>query len=144
MSTLDPERIQVPKVFLNNGDINLGPITWNPHRGEVKITPGLDEGAGGITANRDEIELDSDTLRSEAAPENTILGGNAIDNRASEIPSTPLTPFSILGPDNSEFLFLLTLGSEIIKGLEELDRDEYKREIKYIYEVIDYDSFLPE
>jgi len=119
--------------FLSGGDENIGPLSWNLTKGKLNLSPGIEVGddSWGLS------------VQIEAAPENVSMGGNSFDKLTADIPPTPLVPFSILNPDNSKYLFILALGSEIISGLDEIDRDEYNTDIKYIYEVVDYDSFQP-
>ncbi len=131
--------------FLSGGDENIGPLSWNLTKGKLNLSPGIEVGddSWGLSVDQDMTVIGSDGLQIEAAPENVSMGGNSFDKLTADIPPTPLVPFSILNPDNSKYLFILALGSEIISGLDEIDRDEYNTDIKYIYEVVDYDSFQP-
>ncbi len=131
--------------FLSGGDENIGPLSWNLTKGKLNLSPGIEVGdnSWGLSVDQDMTVIGSDGLQIEAAPENVSMGGTSFDKLTADIPPTPLVPFSILNPDNSKYLFILALGSEIISGLDEIDRDEYNTDIKYIYEVIDYDSFRP-
>ena len=139
--SIEPSSHQIPVNFLADGDENIGPLTWNLTKGKLNLSPGMGVGSDkwGMTIDQDMTRIGSDGVQIDAAPESVSFGGNSINKLTTEVPPTSLTPFSILSPDNSKYLFLFALGSEIMNGLNEIDRDEYNTDIKYVYQVFDYD-----
>lgn len=135
-----------PLKFLPEGYQKIGPITYSDFDEYVGINPEFGVGSdkrGIIFEGNGSVSVNSDKFSTTVPVENFSISNYTFNPIGTVVPSTLVSPTQTFILDLGSNLATIKIIGEMLKCLDEFNKEDYNGNIKYFYDVLDYDDFSP-